>query len=221
MNSFGNSLKTFGLLLVLSFLLLLAGALLGGMGGIIVALLFAAVLNFLAYWFSDKLALAMSRARKTTPQEEPLLHQVVEELAQRAGMPMPAVYVIESASPNAFATGRSPQHATVAATQGILRLLDRDELEAVMAHELSHVGNRDTLIMSIVAVIAGAISYVAMMARWSVFFGGRRDRESGGGNMISLLVMAIVMPLAALLVQLAISRTREYQADLYGARLSR
>jgi heat shock protein HtpX len=222
MDSFGNTLKTLGLLFLLSFLLLAGGALAGGIGGVVVALLFASVLNLLAYWFSDKLALAMSRAHKVTPEQEPILHAVVDDLAQRAGMPKPMVYLIESDSPNAFATGRSPKHASVAATRGILRILDRDELEGVMAHELSHVGNRDTLIMTVVAVIAGAISYIAMMARWSMFFGGgNRDREGGGGNLIAILVMAIVMPIAAMLVQLAISRTREFQADLYGGRLSR
>ncbi|MBI4328365.1 MAG: zinc metalloprotease HtpX [Chloroflexi bacterium] len=216
-----NGIKTLALLLVLGFLFLATGYLLGGRAGLVMGLVLSLAMNFFAYWFSDKLALAMNHARKVTPEEEPVLHSVVETLTRQAGMPMPEVYVIDSDSPNAFATGRDPQHAAVAATRGLLNTLTREELEGVMAHELSHVGNRDTLIMSVVAVIAGAISMVAMMARFGMMFGGGRDRENGGGNIISLLVVAIVMPLAALLVQLAISRAREYQADSSGALLSR
>lgn len=215
-----NTVKTFSLLLVLAGMLLLVGAFLGGLPGVLVALVFAGVMNIAAYWYSDKVALAMHRAHKVSVEDEPVLHEIVASLATRSGMPKPAVYVVESESANAFATGRSPKRATVAATRGIMRILDRDELEAVMGHELSHVGNRDTLIMTMVAVIAGAISLIAIMARWSLFFGGGRRGNAGAFGMIGILVVAIVMPLTAMIVRFAISRTREFQADAYGARLS-
>jgi heat shock protein HtpX len=215
-----NTLKTFFFMMVLSGLLLLVGVMIGGMSGLIIALIFALVMNFFAYWFSDRIALAMTHARQVTETNEPELHRLVAEQASLAGLPMPKVYVMETDSPNAFATGRSPSHATVAVTSGIRRLLSREELGAVLAHEMAHVGNRDTLIMTVVATIAGAISMLAMMAQFSAMFGGFGNRERGGQNMIGLLIVAIVMPIAALLVRTAISRAREYQADSTGARTS-
>jgi heat shock protein HtpX len=212
-----NTLKTFFFMMVLSGLLLLVGGMIGGMSGIVIALIFALVMNFFAYWFSDRIALAMTHARQVTEADEPELHRLVAEQASQAGLPMPKVYVMETDSPNAFATGRSPRHATVAVTAGIRRLLSREELGAVLAHEMAHVGNRDTLIMTVVATIAGAISMLAMMAQFSAMFGGR---GRGGQNMIGLLIVAIVMPMAAMLVRMAISRAREYQADATGARTS-
>ncbi len=213
-----NMLKTGTLFLFLTFLLLLTGYLIGGVGGILVFLVISLVMNFFGYWFSDKMVLAMARAKQVTPEETPELHRVVDEQVRLAGIPKPKVYIIESDSPNAFATGRSKSHASVAATRGILRILDREELGAVLAHELAHVGNRDTLIMTMVAAVAGAISMIAWMAQWSMIFGGgRRDRNASPAGMIGLLVVVIVMPLAALLIRLAISRTREYQADKTGA----
>ena len=216
-----NTVKTFFLLMVLTGLLLLVGAMFGGEIGIVLALCFALIMNVGAYWFSDRIALGMTHARPVTEQEDPELYSLAAEQASRAGLPMPKVYSIESDSPNAFATGRNPQHATVATTTGIRRLLTREELGAVMAHEMAHVGNRDTLIMSIVATIAGAISMLAMIAQFSAIFGGMSgDRNRGGGNIVGLLVVAIVMPIAATLIRMAISRAREFQADATGAKTS-
>ena len=213
-----NTVKTFFLLMALTGLLLLIGAAIGGEVGIVVALVFAIVMNFGAYWFSDKIALGMAHAKQITPEEDPQLFVLVEEQARLANMPMPKVYEIDSDSPNAFATGRSPQRAAVAVTTGIRRILTREELAGVMAHEMAHVGNRDTLIMTVVATIAGAISMLAFMAQFAAIFGGMggggRDR---GGNIISLLIIAIVMPLAATIIRMAISRSREFQADITGA----
>ena len=211
-----NTIKTFFLLLVLSGILLIAGAIIGGEGGIIFALVIALGMNFFAYWSSDRIALGMTRAHRVTEQEDPELHRLVGEQASQAGLPMPKVYVIESESPNAFATGRSPKHATVAVTTGIRQILSREELGAVLAHEMAHVGNRDTLIMTMVATIAGAISLLALFAQFAAFFGGRR----GAGGLLGLLVLIIVMPLAAAVVRMAVSRTREFQADATGARTS-
>ena len=216
-----NTFKTFFLLMLLSGILVAVGGAFGGTTGIIIALVFAVALNFFAYWSSDKIALKMAHAHPVTEQEDPELYSIVSEQASLAGLPMPKVYEIQSDSPNAFATGRNPQHATVAVTTGIRRILNRQELGGVLAHEMAHVGNRDTLIMAVVATIAGAISMLAFMAQMSAIFGGfgggGRDR---GGSMIGLLVIAIVMPLAAALVRAAISRTREFQADATGARTS-
>ena len=215
-----NTVKTFFLLMVMTGLLLLVGFIIGGEGGIIIALIFAVVMNFGTYWFSDKIALGMAHAHPVTEQEDHELYGIVAEQASLAGLPMPKVYGISSDSPNAFATGRSPRRAAVAVTTGIRRILNREELGAVLAHEMAHVGNRDTLIMAVVATIAGAISMLAMIAQFSAFFGafgGGRDR---GGSMIGLLVVAIVMPIAATLVRVAISRAREFQADATGARTS-
>ena len=218
-----NTVKTFFLLMVMTGLLLMVGGMLGGEGGMIIALFFALIMNFGAYWFSDRIALKMAHAHPVTEEEDPDLYRIVAEQAELAGLPMPKVYEIESDSPNAFATGRSPKHGTVAVTTGIRHMLDRRELGAVLAHEMAHVGNRDTLIMAVVATFAGAISMLAFMAQLSAIFGsfgGHQDDEDHGGGIIGLLVAAIVMPIAAALVQAAISRTREFQADATGARTS-
>ena len=216
-----NTLKTFFLLMVLTGMLLLIGAAIGGQAGLIIALVFALAMNFGAYWFSDKIALSMAHAKEITREDDPEFYDLVEEQARLADMPMPRVYEIDSDSPNAFATGRNPQNAAVAATTGIRRILTRDELAGVMAHEMAHVGNRDTLIMTIVATIAGAISMLAFMAQFAAIFGsfgGHSDDDEGGGtNIVGLLIIAIVMPIAATLIRLAISRAREYQADQTGA----
>ncbi len=215
-----NNLKTFFLLMVLSGILLIIGTVLGGYGGLIIALIFALGMNMFAYWTSDKIALKMAHAHPVTEQEDPELYSIVAEQAQRAGLPMPNVFEIESDSPNAFATGRNPQHATVAVTTGIRRILNREELGGVLAHEMAHVGNRDTLIMAVVATIAGAISMLAFMAQISALFGGMGGGRDRGGGIIGLLIIAIVMPLAAAVVRAAISRTREFQADATGAHTS-
>src|SRR3990172_327946 len=214
-----NTLKTTLLLTALTVLFLFIGQMLGGNNGMIIALIFAGIMNLGAYWFSDKIVLKMYGAKQVTEADAPGLVGIVRRGAQSAGLPMPKVYVIPSATPNAFATGRNPQHAAVAATEGILRVLSEDELEGVMAHELTHVKNRDTLISSVVATIAGAISMLANMAMWAGMFGGGRGRDRGNG--IGLLVMAIVAPLAAVLIQTAISRAREFMADEGGAKISR
>ncbi len=214
-----NAMKTTLLLALLTVLLVLIGGAIGGQGGMLIALVMAGVMNFVSYWFSDKIVLAMYGAREITESDGPEFYGLVRQLAGRAGLPMPRVYIIESDTPNAFATGRNPEHAAVAATTGILRILNREELMGVMAHELSHVKHRDILISSIAATVAGAITYLAHMAQWAAFFGGGRDRDEGGG-MLGMLVMAIVAPLAALLIQMAISRSREYEADRGGAEVS-
>jgi len=215
-----NTVKTFFLMIVMSALLLLVGAMLGGIPGIIIALVIAIAMNISAYWFSDRIALKMTHARPISENDDPELYSIVREQASLAGLPMPNVFEIESDSPNAFATGRSPSHATVAVTTGIRRILTRQELGGVLAHEMAHVGNRDTLIMALVATIAGAISMLAFFAQISAMFGGMGGRRDGGGNIIGLLIVAFVMPLAAGLVRAAISRTREYEADATGARTS-
>jgi heat shock protein HtpX len=219
----GNALKTTLLLGLLTGFLLAIGNYFGGQNGLVVALIFAGVMNFVSYFFSDKIALAMYRAQPVTPQEAPRLYGIVERLVQKAGLPMPKVFVIPSPSPNAFATGRNPKHAAVAATQGILELLNDEELEGVIAHELGHVRNRDILISSVAATIAGAITFFARMAAWGAMFGGyggRDDRDRGGGGLIGSLVLIIVAPIAAMLIQFAISRSREYAADAAGAKLT-
>lgn len=216
-----STIKTAILMLVMTGLLLLAGLLwTGDYSGVIIFLFIALALNFFTFWFSDRLVLKMSGARQVEPHQEPELHAIVDEQVYRAGLPKPKVFIMETDSANAFATGRSKKHASIAVTRGIMRILDRDELGGVLAHELAHVGNRDTLIMTIVAAIATAIGLIAMMARWSMMFGGVSDRSRRGGNaaigLIGLLVIVIVMPLVALLVRMAISRAREYQADRTG-----
>jgi heat shock protein HtpX len=215
-----NSARTVLLLGALSGLLLAIGELLGGSRGLVTAFGFAVVMNFVSYWFSDKIVLKMYGAREVGPDHR--LHQVVARLARQGGLPMPRVYVIPTLSPNAFATGRNPSHAAVAATEGVLRLLDERELEGVIAHELSHVKHRDILISSVAATIAAAIMMVARMAQFAAFFGGvgGRDSDREGTNPIGLLLMIIVAPLAALLIQSAISRSREYEADAGGAAIA-
>ena len=215
----GNTLKTTLLLGLMSGLLLALGDFLGGSGGLMVAFAFAVIMNFASYWFSDKIVLAMYRAKPVGPEHP--LHQTVARLAQRAGLPMPKVYVIPDPSPNAFATGRNPSHAAVAATEGILRLLDQRELEGVMAHELAHVKHRDILISSVAATMAAAIMMVARMAQFAAIFGGgSRDDREGGSNPIALLATVILAPLAAMLIQSAISRSREFGADRGGAEIA-
>lgn len=213
-----NTLKTMLLLVTLTVMFIFIGALLGGRSGMTIALFMALAMNFFAYWFSDKIVLRMYGAKEVSEAEAPELYSIVRTLAQRAGLPMPKVYIIDADQPNAFATGRNPGHGAVAVTTGIMRLLDRNELAGVIAHELSHIKNRDILVSTIAATIAGAISYLAQMAQWAMIFGGRRDDDEAG-NPVAALVMMIVAPIAAMLVQLAISRTREYGADAGGARI--
>jgi len=215
-----NALRTTFLMALLTVLLVMAGGAIGGRTGMFFALIMAGVMNFVSYWFSDKIVLSMYGAQEVTEAESPEFYGLVRQLAGQAGLPMPRVYVIPSETPNAFATGRNPEHAAVAATAGIMRILTREELMGVMAHELTHVKNRDILISSIAATIAGAITYLANMAQWAAIFGGGRDRDDDGGGVFGLLVMAIVAPLAAMLIQMAISRAREYQADKGGAEVT-
>src|SRR5437762_6944635 len=214
----GNTFKTAFLLTALTLLLLMIGRAFGGQNGMMIALAVAVVMNFVSYFFSDKIALSMYRAKPVTREELPRAYQIVERLTQKIGLPMPKIYVIPAESPNAFATGRNPQHASVALTHGILGLLSDEELEGVLAHELGHVRNRDILISSIAGTVAGAITYVAEIARWGMIFGGyERDRDSRGGGGFGALLMLLLAPVAAALIQLAVSRSREYQADETGA----
>src|ERR1035437_4106684 len=213
-----NTLKTTFLMALLTILLVLIGGAIGGRGGMTTAFLLAGGINFFSYWFSDKIVLRMYGAREISEQEDPRFHAVVRRLAQRANLPMPKVYLIDSETPNAFATGRNPEHAAVAATSGIMRILSDDELAGVMAHELTHVKNRDILISTIAATFAGAITYLAHMAQWAAIFGGgRRDDDDQGGGIFGIILMAILAPIAAMLVQMAISRSREFGADAGGA----
>jgi heat shock protein HtpX len=214
----GNTFKTAFLLTLLTLLLMFIGRFFGGQNGMLLALVFAAVMNFVSYFYSDKIALAMYRAQPVTREELPRAYAAVERLTQKIGIPMPKIYVIPNESPNAFATGRNPQHASVAVTQGILNLLNDEELEGVLAHELGHVNNRDILISSVAATVAGAITMLASMGRFAMIFGGiggDRDDRRGGG--LGALLMLILAPIAASLIQLAVSRSREYQADATGA----
>jgi heat shock protein HtpX len=216
-----NVLKTGLLLGVLTALFVLGGYAIAGEQGMIIGFVMAALMNFFSYWFSDKIVLSMYGAQPVDEAQAPALHAIVRRLATRAQIPMPRIYIIPTDTPNAFATGRNPQHAAVAVTEGIMRILDQDELEGVLAHELSHVTNRDVLISTIAATLAGAITYLAHMAQWAAIFGGRsRDDEEGGSNPLVMMVFAILAPIAALLVQLAVSRSREFQADASGARLA-
>jgi heat shock protein HtpX len=216
-----NTMKTFLLMGLLTVLLVVIGRVIGGQNGMMIAFLFAVVMNFASYWFSDKMVLAMYRAQDLTQADNPALFQMIGDLAGRAGLPMPRVYLIPQDQPNAFATGRDPQHAAVAVTEGILRTLSQDELRGVLSHELAHVKHRDILVGTVAATIAGAISMLANMAQWAMIFGGGRgsnDRE--GGNPLGGLVMMIVAPIAAMMIQMAISRSREYAADEGGAQIS-
>jgi heat shock protein HtpX len=216
----GNTFKTAFLLTAMTLLLMIVGRAFGGQRGMLMALIFAAVINFVSYFFSDKIALAMYRAQPVSREDLPRVYNIVERLSQKVGLPMPKVYLIPNDSPNAFATGRNPNHASVAVTQGILGLLNDEELEGVLAHELGHVRNRDILISSVAATIAGAITYLAHIARWGMIFGGysgdRSERRGDGGGLAGLL-MIFLAPLAATLIQLAVSRSREYSADDTGA----
>jgi heat shock protein HtpX len=212
----GNTFKTAFLLTALTLLLMFFGRYFGGQNGMMLALAFAAVMNFVAYFFSDKIALSMYRAQPVTREQLPRAYEIVERLTQKIGIPMPKIYVIPTESPNAFATGRNPSHASVAVTHGILGLLTDEELEGVLAHELGHVNNRDILISSVAATIAGAITMLASMGRFAMIFGGGGGRDRRGGG-LSGLFMLIVAPIAASLIQLAVSRSREYQADATGA----
>jgi heat shock protein HtpX len=214
-------LRTTLLLGALTGLILGIGQMLGGSDGLMIAFVFAVIMNFGSYWFSDKIVLAMYSARQVSEAEAPTLYRIVHNLTLRAGMPMPKLYIIPTEAANAFATGRNPQHAAVAVTEGILRLMNERELTGVLAHELAHVKNRDILISSIAATLAGVIMIIANMARWAAFFGGmNRDDREGGGGVIGLIAMSILAPLAAMIIQMAISRTREFEADRSGAQMS-
>jgi heat shock protein HtpX len=212
-----NRFKTAVLLTALTLLLVAMGGAIGGRGGMMFAFFIACAMNFFSYWFSDKIVLRMYGAQEITEVQNPMFYGIVRNLSARAGLPMPKVYMIPSDSPNAFATGRNPEHAAVAATEGIMRILPPEELEGVMAHEMSHVANRDILISTIAATIAGAISMLGNMLQWAAIFGSRSDDDEGGGW--GGLAMAIIAPIAAMLIQLAVSRSREYLADESGARM--
>jgi heat shock protein HtpX len=217
-----NTFRTTILLAALTALLIWIGDMLGGRQGAIIALLIAGGINFVSYWFSDKIVIKMYGGQQVTAQDDPELYGLVQDLVQRAGLPMPKVYVLPQDTPNAFATGRNPEHAAVAVTDGIRRILNKRELAGVLGHELSHVKNRDILVSTIAATLAGAISYLAQMAQWAMIFGGGRDRdeEGGGGNIFGLIVMMVVAPMAAMLIQMAVSRSREYGADEGGAKIT-
>lgn len=215
-----NTLRTAFLLTALTLLLIIVGQAVGGRSGAMFAFIFAIAMNFGSYWFSDKLVLAMYRAQPVSPNDAPRLYSIVQELALSAGLPMPRIYIVPNQSPNAFATGRNKNHAVVAVTQGILNLLDENELKGVLAHELSHIRNRDMLVGSIAATLAGAISMIAMIVRWGAIFGGFGGGDDDSGGIFGLLAAAIVAPIAAMLIQLAVSRSREYGADASGARIA-
>ena len=216
-----NTIKTGLLLGALTGLLMLIGGWFGGQNGVVIAFFFAVVMNFGSYWFSDKIVLRMVHAQAVSEGDAPELYAIVKNLALRASMPMPRVYIIPGDAPNAFATGRDEHHAVVAVTEGILRILGRDELEGVIAHELTHIRNRDILIGSIAATLAGAIVMLAHMAQWAAMFGGvSRDDDEGGSNIVGLILMAVLAPIAATLIQMAISRSREFLADAGGAKIS-
>ena len=218
-----SSLKTAFLLAVLTLVFVYIGKLLGGTTGMTIAFGIALVMNFVSYWFSDKIVLAMYRAKEVTPEEAPRLYEMVRNVATQAGIPMPKVYLIPTPAPNAFATGRNPNNAAVAVTEGLLKLLEPSEVEAVIAHEIGHVTNRDILIGTIAATLAGAIGYLAHMAQWAMIFGGfgRSNDSEGHGSLVGSLAMIILAPIIALVIQLAISRAREYKADETAARLTR
>ena len=214
-----NNVKTVLLLGLLSGIILFIGSFWGEQG-LIIALMFAVLMNFGSYFFSDKIALSMYRAQAVTREQAPRLYSIVENLCSRSNLPMPKLYIIPTDSPNAFATGRNPEHASVAVTEGAMRLLDENELTGVLAHELSHVRNRDILISSVAATLASVIMFVASMARFAAIFGGARDRDDEGGGALAWLAMIIVAPIAAMLIQMWISRTREYEADASGASMA-
>ena len=215
----GNQIRTAFLLGIMTIFIIFVGQLLGGRQGMVFAFFLAAGMNFFSYWFSDKMVLKMYRAQEVSPQQAPDLYGIVKELAREANLPMPRVYIIPQDSPNAFATGRNPEHAVVAVTQGLLNIMNREELKGVLAHELAHVKNRDILIGSIAATMAGVVMILANMARWSAFFGGGDDEE-GGLGIIGVLAMSILAPIAAMVIQMAVSRSREYLADSTGAKFA-
>jgi heat shock protein HtpX len=215
-----NNMKTALLLGGLAGLMVVLGNMLGGRSGATFGLILAAFMNLGSYWFSDRIALKMSRARPVSRAEAPQLYAAVQRLTDRAGLPMPTLHLIPSNQPNAFATGRNPEHAAVAVTEGILEILSPDELEGVLAHELAHVRNRDILIASVAATIAGAISFVATMARWGAMFGGSSDDDDNPGGVLGVLVASLVAPLAAMIMQMAVSRSREFAADALGAEIA-
>ena len=217
----GNWFKTALLLGAMTMLMIFIGDLFGGRHGMIIAFMLAMGMNFFSYWFSDKIVLRMYGAQEIGPSDHPTLYGIVQELAHRANLPMPRVYIIPEASPNAFATGRNPDNAAVAVTEGLLKIMDTEELKGVLAHEMAHIRNRDILIGTIAATMAGAIMILADMAKWSLFFGGTRDDEDEGGlGIVGVIIMAVLAPIAAMLIQMAISRSREYHADSTGARLA-
>jgi heat shock protein HtpX len=217
----GNQFRTALLLAAMTAFILVIGQLLGGRQGMLIALIFAGGMNFFSYWYSDKLVLKMYRAQPITAGEAPELYETVRILASRAGLPMPKVYLIPQDQPNAFATGRNPDNAAVAVTRGLMNLMDRDEIEGVLAHELAHIKNRDILIGTIAATMAGAVMMLASMARWSAIFGGMRsDDDEGGMGIVGVIAMSIIAPMAAMLIQMAISRSREYLADSTGAAIA-
>jgi heat shock protein HtpX len=216
-----NAVKTTLLLGLLTGLFIAIGGMVGGRSGMVMAFVFAMVMNFVSYWFSDKIVLKMYGAQPLSEADAPVVYRIVRGLATKARIPMPRLYLLPSPAANAFATGRSPQHAAVAVTEGILRIMDEEELEGVLAHEVSHVINRDVLISTIAATLAGAIGMLANMAQWGAMFGGSRDEEGRGASPIALILTAILAPLAAMLIQMAVSRSREFEADASGARLTR
>ena len=219
---FGNQLKTAILLGLMTVFVIWIGGLIGGKGGMIMAFIFAGAMNFVSYWYSDKIVLKMYNAYEVTAHEAPDLYGIVEELAYNAGLPMPKVYIIPEKSPNAFATGRNPGNAVVAVTQGLLNLMSYDEIKGVLAHEMAHIKNRDILIGSIAATMAGAIMMLANMAKWSLFFGGMgSDDDEGGPGIIGIILASVLAPIAAILVQMGISRSREYLADETGAKIAK
>jgi heat shock protein HtpX len=215
-----NTMKTFMLMALLTALVIFIGGLIGGNNGMMFAFMFALVMNFGSYWFSDKIVLGMYHAQEITEQSHPAIFGIVRDLAQRTGLPMPRVYMIPSEQPNAFATGRNPEHAAIAMTDGIIRTLSSDELRGVLAHELAHVQHRDILIGTVAATMAGAISMLATMAQWAMIFGGGRSSDNERGNPIGSLLMIILAPIAAMLIQMAISRSREFEADRGGAEIA-
>ena len=213
-----NNLKTFLLMGVMTFLLMLIGNLIGGSQGVYFAFIFAAFTNFISYWFSDKIVLSMYRAKPVSEDSD--VYRIVKNLTARAEMPMPKVYIINESQPNAFATGRNPKHAAVAVTTGLLDIMNNNELAGVIGHELGHIKHRDILIGTIAATFAGAIAFLANMAKWTAIFGGNRGSDEEGGSPIALLGIAIFAPIAAMLVQMCVSRTREYKADAFGGQIS-
>jgi len=219
--TFANQFKTVLLLGVMTAFLLFIGQMVGGASGLTIAIVIALVMNVGSYWFSDKIVLAMYKGREVTENDAPRLYKMIREITQNANIPMPKVYITPQATPNAFATGRNPEHAAVAVTEGILDLLSEDELKGVLAHEVSHIKNRDILIATIAATIAAVIGYVAMMARFAAIFGGFGGRDENGGNILEVLFLAILAPVIAVIIQLAISRRREYMADASAAKILR